>query len=71
MTVLGYPYGDYNRQTLQLARDAGYEAGVIMRRRMNTDATDLLELRRIPVTCLTSPGRFAWDLFRLRWFHGS
>jgi len=71
VTVLGYPYGDYNSQTLQLARDAGYEAGVIMRRRMNTDATDLLELRRIPVTCLTSPGRFAWDLFRLRWFHGS
>ena len=29
------------------------------------------QLRRIPVTCLTSPGRFAWDLFRLRWFHGA
>jgi len=71
VTVLGYPYGDYNRATLQCARDAGYEAGVIIRRRMNTDATDLLELRRIPITCLTSPGRFAWDLFRLRWFHGS
>src|SRR5881296_2184217 len=69
--VLGYPYGDYNRETMQFARDAGYEAGVIIRRRMNTDTTDLLELRRIPITCLTSPGRFAWDLFRLRWFHGS
>ena len=71
ITVLGYPYGDYNRETLRLARDAGYQAAVVVRRRMNTHATDLLELRRIPVTCLTSPGRFAWDLFRLRWFHGS
>ena len=71
VTVVCYPYGDYNRATLQLARDAGYEAGVIIRRRMNTDATDPLELRRIPITSLTSPGRFAWDLFRLRWFHGS
>ena len=70
VSVLGYPYGDYNRETLRLARDAGYQAAVIVRRRMNTDATDLLELRRIPVTCATSPGRFAWDLFRLRWFHG-
>src|SRR2546425_841656 len=71
VSVVGYPYGDYNRETMQFARDAGYEAGVIIRRRMNTDATDVLELRRIPITCLTSPGRFAWDLFRLRWFHGS
>lgn len=69
--VLGYPYGDYNAETLRCARDAGYEAGVIIRRRMNSDATNLLELRRIPITCLTSLGRFAWDLFRLRWFHGA
>src|SRR5439155_25171824 len=39
VTVVCYPYGDYNRATLQLARDAGYEAGVIIRRRMNSDAT--------------------------------
>ena len=71
VTVLGYPYGDSNRETLRLARDAGYQAAVVVRRRMNTHATDLLELRRIPVTCLTSPGRFAWDLFRLRWFYGA
>jgi peptidoglycan/xylan/chitin deacetylase (PgdA/CDA1 family) len=69
--VLGYPYGDYNWETMRLAREAGYEAAVILRRRMNADATDLFELRRIPVTSLTSPARFAWDLFRLRWFHGS
>jgi peptidoglycan/xylan/chitin deacetylase (PgdA/CDA1 family) len=71
VTVLCYPYGEYTRETLHFARDAGYEAGVIVRRRMNTDTTDLLELRRIPITSLTSPGRFAWDLFRLRWFHGA
>jgi len=71
VTVVCYPYGEYTRDTLQFARDAGYAAGVTRRPRMNTDATDLLELRRIPITALTSPGRFAWDLFRLRWLAAS
>jgi peptidoglycan/xylan/chitin deacetylase (PgdA/CDA1 family) len=71
VTVLCYPYGDYDRDTVQFARDAGYEAAVTTRRSMNGDATDLLALGRIAVTCLTSPGRFAWDLFRLRWLASS
>ena len=71
VAVLSYPYGEYTQDTLQFARDSGYEAGVTVRERMNRDATDLLELRRIPITSLTSPGRFAWDLFRLRWLHGA
>ena len=71
VTVVSYPFGEYTRDTLQFARDAGYAAGVTRRPRMNTDATDLLELRRIPVASLTSPGRFAWDLFRLRWLAAS
>ena len=71
VAVLSYPYGEYTQDTLQFARDSGYEAGVTVRERMNRDATDLLELRRIPITYLTSPGRFAWDLFRLRWLHGA
>jgi len=69
--VLCYPYGEHNEETKGLARDAGYEAAVIIRRRMNTDAVDLFALRRIPVTYLTSFRRFVWNLFRLRWFHGS
>lgn len=71
VSVLCYPYGDHNEETKRLAREAGYEAAVIIRRRMNTDEADLFALRRIPVTYLTSFGRFVWNLFRLRWFHGS
>jgi hypothetical protein len=33
--------------------------------------TDLYALRRISVSCDTTLRRFAWDLFRLRWFCGS
>jgi peptidoglycan/xylan/chitin deacetylase (PgdA/CDA1 family) len=69
--VLCYPYGDYNEETKRLAREAGYQAAVVIRRRMNTDGADLFALRRIPVKYSTSLARFAWDLFRLRWFHGS
>ncbi len=71
VTVIGYPYGEHTDQTRRLAAEAGYQAGVIVRHRMNADSTDLFALRRIPVTCETTLGRFAWDLFRLRWFHGS
>ncbi len=71
VTVIGYPYGEATAETRRLAAEAGYEAGVTVRRRMNTGATDLFALRRIPVTSETTLGQFAWDLFRLRWFHGS
>ncbi len=71
VTVICYPYGEHTDETRRLAAEAGYQAGVIVRRRMNADSTDLFALRRIPVTCETTLGRFAWDLFRLRWFHGS
>jgi peptidoglycan/xylan/chitin deacetylase (PgdA/CDA1 family) len=70
VTVLGYPYSECNDQVKRLALDAGYEAAVIVRRRMNTDHTDLLSLRRIAVTPDTTINRFHWDLFRLRWFQG-
>lgn len=69
--VLAYPYGEADRSTHEIARAAGYEAAVILRRRLNTDATDLFALNRIPVTNRTSLAQFAWDLFRLRGFYGS
>jgi peptidoglycan/xylan/chitin deacetylase (PgdA/CDA1 family) len=65
--VVAYPWGDCNESTLRLAREAGYEAGVIVRRRINFDHTPLFELRRIGVNGDTSLSRFAWDLARLRW----
>jgi peptidoglycan/xylan/chitin deacetylase (PgdA/CDA1 family) len=71
VSVLAYPYGDYNEVVRGLAREAGYQAAVIVRRRMNRDTADLFTLRRIPIKYSTSLGRFAWDLLRLRWFHGS
>jgi peptidoglycan/xylan/chitin deacetylase (PgdA/CDA1 family) len=69
--VVCYPYGDWNDEIARLTRAAGYEAAVIVRRRMNTDGVDLFALRRIPVKHSTSVGRLAWDMFRLRWFRGS
>ena len=69
--VLAYPYGAHNAPSRHLATEAGYEAAVAIRRRMNGDDTDLFALRRIPVTSETSVARFAWDLFRLSWFYGT
>src|SRR2546427_88464 len=69
--VLGYPYGAHNALSRRVAREAGYEAAVAIRRRMNGDGTDLFALRRIPVTSETALARFGWDLFRLRWLYGT
>jgi peptidoglycan/xylan/chitin deacetylase (PgdA/CDA1 family) len=65
--VIAYPWGDQNEQIRRLASEAGYAAGVIVRRRTNFDETPLMELRRIGINHETSLGRFAWDLARLRW----
>ena len=67
VSVIAYPWGERTDVTLRLAREAGYEAGVIVRRRTNFDHTPLFELRRIGINSATSLPRFAWDLARLRW----
>jgi len=65
--AIAYPWGAYDESTIQLARDAGYSAGVIVRRRTNFSDTPIFALRRIGINYETSYARFAWDLFRLRW----
>jgi peptidoglycan/xylan/chitin deacetylase (PgdA/CDA1 family) len=65
--VVAYPWGNPSSQVCGLAKQAGYEAGVILRRRVNFDTTPAFELRRIGINCRTSIARFAWDLARLRW----
>lgn len=64
--VLAYPWSDHNPDVWRAAGDAGYEAGVILRRRTNFVDTPIFELRRIGVNADTSLARFAWDLARLR-----
>ena len=54
-------------RVLELGRNAGYAAGVILRRRVNFDSTPAFALRRIGINSQTSLARFAWDLARLRW----
>lgn len=65
--VVAYPWGNPTPQVCDLARQAGYDAGVILRRRVNFESTPSFELRRIGINCRTSIARFAWDLARLRW----
>ncbi|HUQ20194.1 MAG TPA: polysaccharide deacetylase family protein [Gemmatimonadaceae bacterium] len=65
--VVAYPWSRYDTRVKQLAADAGYLGGVILRRRVNFDSTPLFELRRIGVSNTTSQARFVWDLMRLRW----
>jgi len=67
VTAIAYPWGAYDDATLEIASQSGYEAGVILRRRVNFDGTPPLALRRIGVNCETSLSRLAWDLLRLRW----
>ncbi len=71
VSVVAYPYGDYNEAVMRLAREAGYQAAAIVRRRINRDSRDLFALHRIPLKYLTSLGRFAWDLLRLPWVHAA
>jgi len=65
--VVAYPWGNPSRRVRDLARQAGYAAGVILRRRVNFDTTSAFALRRIGINNQTSIARFAWDLARLRW----
>ncbi len=69
VSVLCYAYGKQNAAVRALAREAGYEAAVMARHRMNTARTDPLRLRRIGVDSRTSLARLRWTLFRLRWLH--
>lgn len=65
--AVAYPWGAHDDTVLRLTEDAGYAAGLVVRRRLNRDSTSLLALRRIDVSSHTSRRRLAWDLFRLRW----
>lgn len=65
--VVAYPWGNPSEQVCRLAKQAGYAAGVILRRRVNFDSTPAFALRRIGINSETSIARFAWDLARLRW----
>lgn len=67
VTVLCYPYGKENAAVRSLAREAGYEAAVIARYRMNTVRTDPYRLTRIRIDHRTTPASLRWMLLRLRW----
>ena len=66
ITAIAYPWGFSDERVRRVAADAGYYAGVILRRRVNFSTTPALELRRIGINTETSLARFAWDLARLR-----
>ncbi len=65
--VVAYPWGNPSNEVCRLAKQAGYAAGVILRRRVNFGSTPAFALRRIGINNRTSIARFAWDLARLRW----
>jgi peptidoglycan/xylan/chitin deacetylase (PgdA/CDA1 family) len=65
--AIAYPWGQHDDTVERLADEAGYEAGLAVRRRVNFDHTPIFALRRIGVSHTTSLARFAWDLFRLQW----
>src|SRR2546426_7877327 len=66
VSVLCYAYGKQNAAVRALAREAGYEAAVMARHRMNTARTDPLRLRRIGVDSRTSLARLRRTLVRPR-----
>lgn len=65
--VLCYPYGKHNSAVRTLAREAGYEAAVIARRRLNSPATDPLRLARLRMDPNTRLESLRWTLIQLRW----
>jgi len=65
--VLCYPYGKHNAAVRALAREAGYEAAVIARRRLNSRATDPFQLTRLRIDTTTRLPSLRWTMFQLRW----
>jgi peptidoglycan/xylan/chitin deacetylase (PgdA/CDA1 family) len=65
--VLCYPYGKQDSGTRALARAAGYEAGVIARRRLNSRSADPLRLTRLTMDPSTRLAGLRWTLAQLRW----
>ncbi len=65
--VLCYPYGKQNPAVRALAREAGYEAAVIARRRLNSTATDPFRLARLRIDLGTGVRTLRWTLTQLRW----
>lgn len=61
-----YPYGKQNALVCALAREAGYQAGVIARRRLNSRRTDPLRLVRLWIDYRTRVARLKWALLALR-----
>lgn len=58
---LCWPWGNYNNEVLQLARDAGYEGFFTTERGINTRATDIVAIKRIDV----KKGNTSWFVSRL------
>jgi peptidoglycan/xylan/chitin deacetylase (PgdA/CDA1 family) len=67
VTILCYPYGKQNDSVRDLARQAGYQAAVIARPRLNSTRTDPFRLTRLWMDQHTSPARLRWTLLRLKW----
>ena len=65
--ILCYPYGKQNAEVREVAREAGYAAGVRGRGRLNGRGQNPLELRRIKLDNGRSARWLRWELFRLRW----
>jgi peptidoglycan/xylan/chitin deacetylase (PgdA/CDA1 family) len=65
--VLCYPYGKQTAATRALAREAGYEAAVIARRRLNSPSSDPLRLTRLRMEPSTRLDTLRWTLAQLRW----
>ena len=65
--VLCYPYGKQNPATRAMAREAGYEAAVIARRRLNSRSADPLRLTRLRMEPATRLAGLKWTLLQLRW----
>src|SRR3989442_15321902 len=64
--VLCYPYGKQNPAVRALAREAGYEAAVIARRRLNSTATAPFRLARLRIDLGTGVRTLRWTLTHLR-----
>jgi peptidoglycan/xylan/chitin deacetylase (PgdA/CDA1 family) len=61
-----YPYGKQNALVCALAREAGYQAGVIARHRLNSRRTDPLRLARLWIDHRTRVTQLKWTLLALR-----
>jgi peptidoglycan/xylan/chitin deacetylase (PgdA/CDA1 family) len=58
-----YPYGEYFDEHIDIVNKSGYQSAVTTVRGKYSVGSDLLQIKRVPITCYTTVFHFALKMF--------